>query len=204
MQCELLTFLHTREEFARVKVMVRVFIVTKQTAYLAQLLHSSHAQSPGNGELMREHEQPTALNRHQFLFQVLLQRMLRTNAIELRTNAIENEAKLEEFVGFMREEKEEPVDIAQQEVDVARQEKKLKRMRARWRRVRDALFEACCSFQRDCTSVPIERLSILANRLKLLEHRTDGLKEELKKFPLGPATLRSLGFSLEEPTETGD
>jgi hypothetical protein len=138
---------------------------------------------------MREQERPTALKRHQLLFQVLLQSMLRTNAIE-------NEVKPEQLVDVTREEKEELADIT-------RQEKELKHARASCRRVRDELFEACCSFQRDCRSVPIERLSILSNSLKLLEQRTDLLTEELEKFPVRSATLKSLGYPVEEPIESG-
>lgn len=142
---------------------------------------------------MREQERPTALKRHQFLFQVLLQSLLRTNAIE-------NEAKSEELVDLTRQEQEQLADLT-------RQEKELTQARATCRRVRDELFEACCSFQRDRRSVPIERLSILSNSLKLLEHRANRLnrlKEVLEKFPVRSATLKSLGFSVEEPIETGE
>jgi len=43
----------------------------------------------------------------------------------------------------------------------------------------------------------------LSNSLKLLEQRTDLLTEELEKFPVRSATLKSLGYPVEEPIESG-
>jgi hypothetical protein len=72
--------------------------------------------------------------------------------------------------------KESQGETNRQIIDVGHRLDELRKVRAELASLRNELFEACCSFQHDPTSVEPTRLSVLAYHLRTLEERGSTLE----------------------------